>query len=491
TLTSDGINDNGYGVGVAKVTIHVLAAEAVEATRWDTVKTHAEMFVPFGGVAGECVALAVSNFGEIGGLGGTIGPTVGQDNYSNFDGRVNLDYKESGLECGTREEDAVYLYSGSPFTMLYDYPLGDGAELTCSYNDRDQADVTGWDPTPDRGSITGGVSTNGTYDSVYTGRFVNRDTSLVMERIFYAPRSTHPANDTINFVICYTKFYSGDGQAHHFVTVGDVVDWDVPSEVRLNNISGISTSGSFVYAQGTDTTGVLSCQRNVNRFAAEAFIGGYTSAEELYDSCTNNQTFYNQIAMAQTILSDTSHLRDGTPLDPPQPNPKLWRQAIDYGDHLQGDATAQNQAIWLTYAHLITLREVDTLHFWTVLTTVRNGSLAQLEAQVVRAKQWYWRTIRHCCYVYLGCCCQRVGNANNLGTYPNEVTISDIQLLVTAKFISSLPCEQNLHCLAEADVNQSGGANPACKDITISDIQTLVNHLFIAGPTNAPLKDCL
>jgi hypothetical protein len=89
------------------------------------------------------------------------------------------------------------------------------------------------------------------------------------------------------------------------------------------------------------------------------------------------------------------------------------------------------------------------------------------------------------------CCVGRVGNANGIGTPPNEVTISDIQLMVTAKFISSLPCEQNLHCLTEADVNQSGDTNPACKDITIADIQTLVNHLFIAGPANAPLKSCL
>jgi len=90
-----------------------------------------------------------------------------------------------------------------------------------------------------------------------------------------------------------------------------------------------------------------------------------------------------------------------------------------------------------------------------------------------------------------GCCESRVGNANGLGTYPNEVTISDIQLLVAAKFISSLPCEQSLACLAECDVNQSGGANPKCSDITISDISTLVNHLFIAGPVAAPLKSCL
>jgi plastocyanin len=89
------------------------------------------------------------------------------------------------------------------------------------------------------------------------------------------------------------------------------------------------------------------------------------------------------------------------------------------------------------------------------------------------------------------CCNLRVGDVNGAGTYPNEVTIGDIQLMVTALFISSLPCGQNLHCLAEADVNQSGGANPKCTDITIADIQTLVNHLFICGPVSCPLKTCL
>jgi len=93
--------------------------------------------------------------------------------------------------------------------------------------------------------------------------------------------------------------------------------------------------------------------------------------------------------------------------------------------------------------------------------------------------------------IHCDCCSGRVGDANGLGTYPGEVTISDIQLLVTAKFISSLPCVLYLDCLAEADVNQSGGATPTCNDITISDIQTLVNHLFIAGPVSAPLKECL
>ncbi|MCX6834743.1 MAG: CRTAC1 family protein, partial [candidate division Zixibacteria bacterium] len=92
--------------------------------------------------------------------------------------------------------------------------------------------------------------------------------------------------------------------------------------------------------------------------------------------------------------------------------------------------------------------------------------------------------------IYESCCEGRVGNANDFGTYPQEVTISDIQSLVTAKFIVGR-CDGLVSCIAEGDANQSGGTSPACKDITISDIQMLVNHLFIAGPANAPLNDCL
>jgi len=88
------------------------------------------------------------------------------------------------------------------------------------------------------------------------------------------------------------------------------------------------------------------------------------------------------------------------------------------------------------------------------------------------------------------CCSGRVGNANGIGTYPQEVTIGDIQTLVMAKFVQGT-CDGFVPCIAEGDVNQSGGTDPTCNDITISDIAMLVNHLFIAGPVVAPLNECL
>jgi len=85
------------------------------------------------------------------------------------------------------------------------------------------------------------------------------------------------------------------------------------------------------------------------------------------------------------------------------------------------------------------------------------------------------------------CCVGRVGDAN--GASGDEPTISDISVMIDAKFISGDPSV--IACLAEADVNQSGGANPTPDDITISDISTLIDYLFITGPETAVLNDCL
>ena len=60
--------------------------------------------------------------------------------------------------------------------------------------------------------------------------------------------------------------------------------------------------------------------------------------------------------------------------------------------------------------------------------------------------------------------------------------------MIDAKFITG-NCDFLL-CLAECDINQSGGCDPTCDDITIGDISVLVDYLFITGPSLG-LPDCL
>ena len=87
------------------------------------------------------------------------------------------------------------------------------------------------------------------------------------------------------------------------------------------------------------------------------------------------------------------------------------------------------------------------------------------------------------------CCVGRVGDANGLGVYPDEISLGDIMMMIDAKFISE-SCDR-IPCLAEADVKQDGGAEPTCEDITLGDIMVLVDFLFITGPQNATLPECL
>ncbi|MHC4501173.1 MAG: hypothetical protein ACYS21_18920 [Planctomycetota bacterium] len=119
-----------------------------------------------------------------------------------------------------------------------------------------------------------------------------------------------------------------------------------------------------------------------------------------------------------------------------------------------------------------------------MLSTVRDGTLADLEAQVSFAKRWYTETVRGCSY---GCCVDRVGDANGLGG--DEPTIGDVSVMIDAKFISGT-CTGILDCLTEADINQSGGAGATCDDITIGDISVLIDYLFITG-SSLGLNACL
>jgi hypothetical protein len=354
---------------------------------------------------------------------------------------------------------------------------GDNAELSVSFNHINQAPEYGWDPTADVTTISGGLAAGGTYDSVYSGRFVNRDTTVAMERTVIGPRDNTAHN---SFMITLTKVYSADGQAHDNVTLGNASDWDVPAELVPNNVSGVSATGGFVYMRGTDTTGFLSCQLNADRWATEAFGGFYAHGT---DPCDFDPDYYGAVALNQLIMVDTELTRDGFPLSPEQPDGQAWWDDIAANPGQSGYSTVEDQCILLTYQHDILLGAEDTLYFWTVYSTVREGALVDLEDEVAYAKDWYVSTVLGC---VTGCCVGRVGDANGQGG--DEPTIGDISVMIDALFITGN--ETPVNCIAEADINQSGGSDPVYDDITIGDISILIDYLFITGETLG-LNDCL
>jgi hypothetical protein len=98
---------------------------------------------------------------------------------------------------------------------------------------------------------------------------------------------------------------------------------------------------------------------------------------------------------------------------------------------------------------------------------------------------WIYGQTEHC---QVTCCVGRIGDVNNDGA--DVPTIGDISVLIDAKFISGT-CAGKIVCIAEADANQSGAANPDCDDLTIGDISILIDCLFITGPDTYVRKTCL
>jgi hypothetical protein len=125
----------------------------------------------------------------------------------------------------------------------------------------------------------------------------------------------------------------------------------------------------------------------------------------------------------------------------------------------------------MCFRHNFSMTNTDTLRFYTVLATVRNGSQATLQGRFSQAKAWFnAKSIanipRDSCAG--GCCVNRRGNVNN--SVGDGVTVADLTYLVQFLFNSgAAPL-----CTDEANVNGVGG-------ITVADLTYLVQFLFNAG----------
>jgi hypothetical protein len=200
-----------------------------------------------------------------------------------------------------------------------------------------------------------------------------------------------------------------------------------------------------------------------------------------------NTDYHGVSALVQTLMVDTTHYRDGTDLVPDGPMPDVWWENTSVpGLNAYPELQNSDVAVWLTVGHDISLGATDTLNYWTVLTTTRNADLTTLSSQVSAAKTW-WNKVVNADYACVGgCCVDRVGDANNSGA--DEPTIGDVSFLIDALFIGG--DKSVLECLAECDVNQSGGTDPTEDDITIGDVSYLIDYLFITG-TSLGLPACL
>jgi hypothetical protein len=400
-----------------------LVADTLVGFAWDTLSTG-------------CTRLVVSNNGDIGRLGL---------------GKANMDYVALGGDCDTSAK--VYAYDGGPIVIrksgsnyIYSNALWQGDFTT------DQA----FKPLALGGS--GGVVSGSGYSGYYTGTFVNKDTTIGVRRTYYAPSAT----DSCNFIIQKSVFF-GIGGAKTNVTVGEVIDWDVPSYSGALNDGKVLTSKNVVYQQGLDTS-TTRCQKHYNRYASIAFLGMYSSAEIQGDPCFNDVSFYG----AYTMLNDTLFKYDT--LTNSGEGQYFWNQMGGLGGLTVAPSQGKDLHMVMTYKHNVA--SLDSLTAYSALMSIKNGDTSTLKTAIDKAKNWYFSYVRGCS---AGNCCTdnsidgRTGNVD--GDPGKGVDISDLSALIDYLYISFTPPP----CILSANTDGDPG-----NGVDISDLSALIDYLYIS-----------
>jgi hypothetical protein len=372
-------------------------------------------------VATSLTKLAVKNTGNFGNSG------------SQGNGGANMDYTAT-TDCNPSA--SVYLYEGSP---VIGYVSGTDTVVTMTiFSNNTAVNVSAGNPMQP-------TVTNAQFDKFGSGTFLSPDSSIGIERIYWAPK----AADSSQFVIQATKIYSFDGGTHSGLTIGEVIDWDIPTD--NGNGSGVFAPLSLVYQIGVENTNEPGeCQDNNLRYGGMAWLGYYSN-----DTCA---LVTNEIARNGYSLDNQTWVYPNNGFVPQQLYAKIQTSGFTpWG----GAATDLHSA--LTYHNNRTVGPGDTIVYYSVLISLRQGNAAAMQAEVTKAAAWLRNHVRPTCVT--SCCIGTRGNVNKSITEAPD--LSDLSLLIA--YLTQTP-KPTLPCAEEANVNGSGGTD-------LSDLSLLIAYL--------------
>ncbi len=413
-------------------------ADTVIEPVWDTVET-------------ACTRLTVSNHGN----GGHQG-----------EGEVNLDYVGSGQDCD--DSATVYLYDASPFICyLSEADETPGLDTNCYY----AMFSTTWCDTNSLRPIDtfAQMSDSGDAQKYQTGVIVPAtDSTVCIEKTWYAPTNTP---DFCSFVVQRIQIYGNPNDttftAPLSVRLGEALDWDIPADSNSRNSSGFDHKLKLVYQRGSEEDGE-GCQPNVNRWGGIAFLDCYKNGQrcdspycEVMPHGAYTHDNYTHVYPENGFHEDTLYHYSGM------------------SGYTLSDSTNSDIHTVVTFDTLPTLTQADTFVYYVLLTTHRDGTLAEFKKEVVGGMAWYCMNIApDSC----SCCNGDTirGNADGLVSAGGEVDIADVTYLI-AWLLPPMgePSGPAPPCLAEGNAD---GLVSAGGPVDIADVAYLVAYLFLGGP---------
>lgn len=210
-----------------------------------------------------CQPLVLNNAGQLG--------SDARGNNAGYNMNFYDDCDTTGNTQGGDDNSTTYLYESSPFimrvsatndTILYSYIF----DATWLAND-------GFRPLE---GLTVDSTTDASVMVARTGKFLTRDSLMALESEVYAPQDL----DSCSFYVQKLRVYQNGGTSTlSGLFIGELMDWDIPSDSNVENGSDFDQTRQLMYAfggeYGTDSLANNDCVLASDRMGGFAYYGGY------------------------------------------------------------------------------------------------------------------------------------------------------------------------------------------------------------------------
>ncbi|MDD4051022.1 MAG: dockerin type I repeat-containing protein [candidate division Zixibacteria bacterium] len=359
---------------------------------------------------------------------------------------ASFDFIDDCDTFSTQTDSRMYLFDGSP--------------VICRMNPSDPSDTMRFMMEfsnniyddgalrPDGDAFAVDSTGNPGY-TLATARFRTADETIGMTAEYYVPKSA----DSCNFLIQKYRLYNLTETPLTGVYVGEILDWDIPSDSMVNNGSGYDESMGVIYQFGgeynqDDSTEAFCPQESSDRYGAIARL-------------EPGRTFRNAMTLDNATYVYSSGPYGSQAPFPPGAIYRLMKEKVGYSLFQSPDPDSQ----YVDLSMLVTfgsynLHPGDTHNIAVVLVNSKTG-LGYLTGQVEKARAFADD------YDIVSACCLHPGDANGDG----QINVGDAVFIVNYIFRSG-PAP---NCPQEANTNGDG-------KITVGDAVYIISYIFRGGP---------
>ncbi len=386
------------------------------------------------------------------------------------DGKVNMDYVNHG-DCDTLAD--VYIYDASPVLGWVD---GSDTNMHWSVFGTYWADSIGFYSIDQVDKYT-----ENNFEIAKT-TFGLLDSSITMEKTYYAPQDP----DSCNYIIQHLRVWSNDLADHNNLIIGEVIDWDIPSDSGFRNGTGFSAYEDLmaIWQFGADYDDTTSYNEpcypltNDTRYGGMAFLSMYKWDGSSNTLVTDNEgrPFHN----AYTVDNPTYVFSNDNGFDITELC-SLMTNNFGFSTYSSGvpESTYADLHSTMTFVDEYDLLVGETLNVWfTTFTTPIGSDISDLGTIIEKSRESFCEKLMPGGLVTIppvcGCCVLRGDVAI---PKDGDVLVNDIVWLVDYLFKGGIAPD----CLDEGDC-----AVPLDGIILVNDIVYLVDYIFKGGPPPPP-----